>query len=116
MTRVFLDNFMIAIGGIIAVFLGLILIEIVIALFNRYFQGRQAPQSEISSSVPKLNEQPVDTIAEDVVIAIATAIECYRRIHFDNLPSQITFIHGNQQSAWKAGVNYSQRLTAVRKI
>ncbi len=37
------------------------------------------------------------------------ALECYYRLYYERLASQITFIRAPEQSAWKAGVNFNQR-------
>jgi Na+-transporting methylmalonyl-CoA/oxaloacetate decarboxylase gamma subunit len=100
-----INGIVIGIGGLLVVFLGLILIEIVIHFFSRYFEKK-----ELRKSAPALPEKETVTtegsttpVPEDDLVAIATAIEFYRKVHFDQLQSQITFVRGNQQNNWKIG-------------
>ncbi|HPC36825.1 MAG TPA: OadG family protein [Candidatus Marinimicrobia bacterium] len=110
-----LNGIIIGIGGLITVFVGLVIIEFVISLFNRYF-AKKEQKAQIAASSPspatKKHSASIKRIAipEEDVVAIATTIELYRKIHFDQLPSQITFIRGNQQSNWKIGSIASQFL------
>ena len=110
-----LNGIIIGIGGLIIVFVGLLIIEFVIALFSQYF-AKKEQKTQTAAGLPsietKKNSAQTKHIAipEEDVVAIATTIELYRKIHFEQLPSQITFIHGNQQSNWKIGSIASQFL------
>ncbi len=110
----------IALSGIIVVFAGLILIAVTIHLFNKFFE-KLHHRTEKRTAAPKPAEpKPVlkkmTPLSNDELVAIATALECYRRIHFETLQSQITFKHGVQQSAWKTGQRFGQRLTIPGKL
>ncbi|HDP68832.1 MAG TPA: hypothetical protein ENN20_10095 [Candidatus Marinimicrobia bacterium] len=114
------DGLNIALSGIIVVFAGLILIAVTIHLFNKFFEKLHR-QTERQTAPPKPAEkQPIIKktipLTDEELVVIATAIECYRRIHFETLQSQITFKHGEQQSAWKSGQRFGQRLTITRKL
>lgn len=109
----------IAFIGMLIVFIGLVLIELILFIFNKFVEISRMKRAlknyiekDIDESIPI---QDVDEVPEDDLIAIATAIECYRRIHFDMLQSQITFIHGGSQNVWKMGYKFGQRLTGLRK-
>ncbi|MCK5738681.1 OadG family protein [bacterium] len=102
----------ISVAGILVVFLSLILISLVIHLFNRIFQ-HSSP--ETSSQMPGTGTNGVwsksgKKIPENDLIAIAAAVEVYRKIHFEPLQSQITFKHGDQQSPWNMAYKFGQRV------
>jgi len=105
----------IALSGILIVFLGLVLIAITIHLFNQFFQRRQrkATQPVPAKPVqPTFSAEQYDTpekIPADDLAALGTAIELYRRIHFDHLQSAITFTKGRTRNAWKIGTKFGQR-------
>jgi len=100
------NGIVIGIGGLIFVFTGLVLIEIVIHFFNRYFEKKDQKKALINiTEQAKKPRTIVAAIPEEDLIAIATTIELYRKIHFDQLQSQITFYQGNQQNNWKIGLN-----------
>lgn len=101
------NGIIIGIGGLLFVFIGLILIEIVIHFFNRYFEKKDQKKALVKITEQAKKPRPV-AIPEEDLIAIATTIELYRKIHFDQLQSQITFYQGNQQNNWKIGLNATQ--------
>lgn len=113
------NGFNIALSGIIVVFAGLILIATTIHLFNKFFERlhRQTEQKAVQSDAPRQTSvKKAVQIADDELVAIATAIECYRKIHFEALQSQITFKRGEQQTAWKIGQKFGQRLNISNRI
>ncbi len=105
----------IAFAGLIVVFVGLILIASTIHLFNKIFAkigpGNRPPETagveEPEGAIP--TAVAAEPIPDDILAAIAVAIETYRRLHFDVLESQVTFKTGQEQSAWKVGFKYGQR-------
>lgn len=91
--------------GILVVFAGLIMISIAIELFNRashYFANRKtaeaAPVEDQGSEEVKTD---VKDIPEDELVAIATAVDIYHRLHFEMMQNEITFTHGIFQTPWK---------------
>jgi len=97
----------IALSGISVVFFGLVLIAITIYLFNIFFQEGFF-QRFIKTDILKNNKgssgidmASVEEIPDDELVAIAAAVECYRRIHFDLLQSEVTFARSDTRSAWK---------------
>jgi len=110
-----------ALSGILVVFSGLMLIALVIYLFNLVFRERPAPSIEADGEVPPIDgpdagagkHEPaaaMEEIPADDLAAIAALIELYRRVHFDRLQSQITFVRGQDAaSAWQLGYKYGQR-------
>lgn len=112
------NGFNIALSGVLVVFSGLILIATAIHLFNKVFErlhrSAAAKAAILGKSDIALPKKAV-AIPEDELAAITVAIESYRKIHFETLQSQITFKHGEQQSAWKSGYKYGQRLSTSRK-
>jgi len=101
----------IAVIGILVVFTGLMLIAGVVFIFNRFFTPRE------SNPVPNLANLDTPVVSEsgavvpaDHLVAIATAIECYRKIHFDILQTRITFQTGAPQTAWQLHMNNTQRV------
>lgn len=112
------NGFNIAFSGIIVVFGGLILIAITIHLFNKVFERlRRNAETEFINTEKTAAIIPKKALAipEDELAAIAVAIECYRKIHFETLQSEITFKRGEPQSVWKSGHRYGQRLSTLRK-
>lgn len=100
------NGFLIAVSGLLVVFAGLVLIAIVIFLFNLTFKYLHRDQkNSIYPNLPDLT-RVTDTVnlSDEELIAISIAIECYRRIHFEPLPSAITFRQGEQQNFWKNGM------------
>ncbi|NOY22163.1 MAG: OadG family protein, partial [Acidobacteria bacterium] len=101
------------------VFGGLVLIACVIYAFNRILEivEDRETKENISASAPDDEKETPAPEAETEIpmedrIAIATLIELYRRVHFDAVQSDITFIHGNDaQNAWRLGFKYGQRRT-----
>ncbi len=112
------DN--IAINGILIVFVSLILISLIIYIFNRIFsrlhhddnqpfRPHSGTQNE-TDRITKPSEIPPDHLA-----AITTAVELYRRLHFEPLNSAVTFSKGETQPGWKVGFKYGQRFQ-LRKL
>ncbi|MDD5062586.1 MAG: OadG family protein [Candidatus Marinimicrobia bacterium] len=109
------NGIIIGIGGLIVVFLGLVIIEIVIHFFNRYFEKKERKASQALTAPSPINDRlsrktKAVQIPEEDLAAIVTTIELYRKIHFDQLQSQITFYRGNQQNNWKMGASANQFL------
>lgn len=109
------NGIVIGIGGLVVVFLGLLLIEIVIHFFNRYFEKKEHQAKTGMASLHGIvkedsGKNKLVPVPEEDLIAIATTIELYRKIHFDQLQSQITFLRGNQQNNWKSGTIANQIL------
>ena len=110
-----------AVGGILIVFAGLILIAFCIVVFNFILKEREPKQddgengpSEVSVSVDggdvSVRSSDGKPIPENDVVAIAALIELYRRVHFDALRSDITFVRGQDAAnAWRLGYKYGQR-------
>ena len=99
-------------AGIIVVFVSLILISLVIHLFNRIFEKKGANNADSASDAGEtvVRSKSGKKIPETDLIAIAAAVEVYRKIHFEPLQSQITFEHGDQQSPWKMAYKFGQRV------
>ncbi len=112
------NGFKVALSGILTVFAGLILIAFAIWLFNivfKYFVNRKAESGsipgkgmEVSSAAEKY-EVKNKKIDDDTLVAIATALELYQRLHVEALQSKITFKSGKQKSNWKLGYKVGHR-------
>ena len=64
----------------------------------------------VDDQSPQLAFLGDDKIPEDELVAIAVAVELYRKLHFEPLQSEITFLHGElTNSGWKTGTKYGQR-------
>ncbi|MDO9547645.1 MAG: OadG family protein [Candidatus Marinimicrobia bacterium] len=112
------NGFNIALSGIIVVFAGLILIAVTIHLFNKVFERlhhRADKTATQADTYPPTSVKKVLQLADDELVAIATAIECYRKIHFESLQTQITFKRGEQQTVWKSGQKFGQRLNIIKR-
>jgi hypothetical protein len=96
------NGIIVGVGGLVVVFLGLVLIEIVIHFFNRYFEKKEQKKAFVQISELSKKSKPIPIPDEDLV-AIVTTLELYRKIHFEQLQSEITFQHGNQPNNWKIG-------------
>ena len=97
----------IALSGISVVFFGLVLIAITIYLFNIFFQEGFFHRFK-KIVIPKKNKgssgidmASIEEIPDDELVAIAAAVEYYRRIHFDLLQSEVTFARSDTRNAWK---------------
>lgn len=112
----------ITIYGILFVFVGIVIIQISMNLFNYYFLGKAAKKSAEKGKgsfdyvekmpIPDVKDEAIvqEDIPEDELIAIAAAIEVYRRLHFDRLPSKITFTRGvDAQNSWQMGSGFGHR-------
>lgn len=109
----------VAISGIVTVFLGLILIALSIVIFNLIFKhlattGKE--KKEKTESGKSLGQEIEDAflktrkkIDDETLIAIATALELYQRLHVETLQSKITFKKGKQKSNWKMGYKFGHR-------
>ena len=103
----------ISFSGILIVFVGLVMISLVIYLFNLVFvvlcrrrERADKPCSEAEWTVDRTGKK----IPKEHLVAIAVAVEFYRKIHFDFLQSEITFSRGdNAHAGWKIGHFYGQR-------
>jgi len=109
----------IAASGLLVVFVGLILISLIILAFNniagRLRSRRQIKEGSVSPpSLLSAAKSADEKIPNDHLIAIATAVEFYRRLHFDVLQSEITFAKGSPQSAWRIGGGLSRRFLPAR--
>jgi len=107
----------ISIAGLIVTFLGLALVALMIYLFNAVFSalkkgsiGHDVKDSYSAAMTPGTTEK----IPEDELVAIAVAVEIYRRIHFDALQSEISFERGDTQAPWKMVYKFGSRFHRVR--
>ncbi len=110
-----------ALSGILVVFAGLILIALCIVLFNFLLMEREKPAealaAESAGDVGRQQKASADTtgaesepIPEEDLVVLATLIELYRRVHFDALQSDITFVRGQDAAnSWQMGYKYGQR-------
>ena len=107
-------------AGIIVVFVGLILISVSISLFNKVshtLRNRKAAQESLparSEESEKKARPKVKDIPEDELVAIATAVEVYRKLHFEILQNEITFTHGSAQTPWKMIQKTRKSITRAR--
>jgi hypothetical protein len=108
-----------ALSGLFIVFSGLVLIALVIHSFNFLFKtDRSINKEDTDESKDALIKKPVLSgveIPPDHLIAIAAAVELYRRLHYDRLDSQVTFERGELNPGWKVGYKFGQRYHTLRK-
>jgi Na+-transporting methylmalonyl-CoA/oxaloacetate decarboxylase gamma subunit len=99
------NGILVAISGLLIVFTGLVLIALIIFFFNTIFKYLHREKNLTASPEQTYQMKAPDPaiLSDEELIAISTAIECYRRIHFEPLQSAITFRQGEQQSVWKSG-------------
>lgn len=102
-----------AISGMLIIYLGLIIIALVIHGFNFLFKPKD---QRLDSAGPEVSTGPIQPlqIPEEDLIAITTAVELYRRLHFDRLESNVTFERGELHTGWKVGHKYGQRVHLLR--
>jgi hypothetical protein len=107
-------------AGIIVVFVGLILISVSISLFNKVshtLRNRKAAQESLPARAKESEKKvrpKVKDIPEDELVAIATAVEVYRKLHFEILQNEITFTHGSAQTPWKMIQKTRKSITRAR--
>ncbi len=110
-----------AFSGMTIVFSGLVIIALAIHSFN-YISAFVKKRGEANTAAgpagettPALAFMGKDLVPEDELVAISVAIELYRRLHFEHLQSEITFVHGElTNSGWKTGIKYGQRRSIPR--
>ncbi len=108
------QGFSIAIFGTAWVFFGLVLINVSVHLTNFLFgKFAKTPIDEAQEEVQEMVCEP-EIIKSDVpiehVLAIFTAIELYRKLHFEVPESRLTFKRGQEQlNGWKMGNKFGQR-------
>ena len=85
----------VAISGIIVVFIGLITIMSVLYLFNYMFKPKTAKKAK-----PAIARKIVEDIPEDIVIAIATAVELYTRLYSTEKLKDLSF-KTKESESWK---------------
>lgn len=92
-------------AGILVVFIGLIMISVAIELFNKashFLANRKTTEAmPVEIQETEVQKNDVKDIPEDELVAIAAAVDIYRRLHFEMLQSEITFTHGTFQTPWK---------------
>jgi Na+-transporting methylmalonyl-CoA/oxaloacetate decarboxylase gamma subunit len=107
------NGFDAALAGIAIVFAGLVLIAVVIVIFNFIMKPSQNKEKTKKLVVPEqltVKKENLKPVKEDHLVAIATAIELYRKLHFDVLQNEITFVRGEDAAnAWKMGHKFGQR-------
>jgi hypothetical protein len=112
------DGLTTAISGILIIFSGMVLIALVIHFFNTLFGAKEEDSAEttVEPTPAKMTSLLArhKEIPEDDLIAIACAVELYRRLHFDILESKVTFERGELHGGWKVGYKYGQRYHPVR--
>jgi len=81
-----LNGWTITLSGMLVVFVGLILILIAIHIFNFFFKPDDKEKEAVKIKTPSEVKQVVtaEDIPEDHVIAIATAVELYKRLYLVN--------------------------------
>ncbi len=114
------NGFNIALSGILVVFAGLIIISLTIYLFNLIFATIEKTKNKkvniTSAKTEVINEfsKEIKTIPEDELVAIAVAVECYRKIHFEIMQNEITFTQGNVQNTWKLDGKFKNKRSRMR--
>lgn len=107
-----------SLAGIAVVFIGLVAIYLAIEIFNKvsfYFRNKNIARGDLEYKVEQVKPNFTGKkIPEDELVAIAVAVEAYRKIHFDILQSEITFTHGNTQTAWKMLTRNRKYVNIVR--
>ncbi|MBU4486715.1 MAG: OadG family protein [Candidatus Delongbacteria bacterium] len=104
-----LNGWTITISGMIVVFTGLMLIAIVIHIFNYFFSGQTMKQSVLKHRTP-VEKKPavlVEDIPDDHVIAIAAAIEIYKKLYLVNSISSLT-CKTNDNYFWKSMYQFNK--------
>jgi len=97
-----LNGWTITLSGMLVVFVRLILILITIHIFNFFFKEKaEIPIQKVQSDQGAKPAVSTEDIPEDHVIAIATAVELYKRLYLINSMTSLTFKSAGN-SAWKA--------------
>ncbi len=103
-------GFEIAKNGIIIVFGGLILIAFVVYLFNKVFAEKAYTTADVNRRddiYEEVEKATLQSIPEEDLIAIATALELYKRLYIDSMQSKLTFTE--KVSSWQTGNAFSHR-------
>ena len=89
-----MDGWDVAISGIIVVFIGLMTIMLVLYLFNYMFKPKTAKKAK------PIARKPVEEVPEDIIIAIATAVELYTRLYSTEKLKDLSF-KTRESESWK---------------
>lgn len=111
-------GFSITWSGMLVVFLGLGLIALTISAFNLvsdWVQKRQQAEQPAEAEAEKPVKKAGPEIPADHLIAITTAVELYRRLHLDPIPTRVTFVRGELHTPWKTGIKYGQRIVPEKR-
>jgi Na+-transporting methylmalonyl-CoA/oxaloacetate decarboxylase gamma subunit len=105
-----LNGWTITISGMLVVFVGLILILISIHIFNFFFKSEKKEKQVLKTQLPSeiKNTTAAEEIPEEHLIAIATAVELYKRLYLVNSMGSLTFKHSDSRS-WKIVNKFGQR-------
>jgi len=111
------NGVVIAIVGLLFVFIGLVFIAIIISLFNKMFEKASKKEKESSAGsggfsirAPKIAFGS-KKVPEDELVALTIALEIYRKLHFEQYSNKVTFTQGTSSSVWKTGFRYGQRVS-----
>jgi hypothetical protein len=105
---------LVSILGLLAVFLGLVILSVSTAFINKWFEWKARKSGkpivqEDEGSMLETNQLDSEQIHPDHLVAIFTAIELYRRLHYEAQISRITFIRGQESiNGWKMGSRINQ--------
>jgi len=81
-----MNGWSVAISGIIVVFIGLMTIMLVLYLFNYMFKPKTVKKAK-----PEFARKKIEEVPEDILIAMATAIELYTRLYSSDKLSDLSF-------------------------
>jgi Na+-transporting methylmalonyl-CoA/oxaloacetate decarboxylase gamma subunit len=99
-----LNGWTITLSGMLVVFVGLIMILIVIHIFNFFFKDKTVKKSAPAFEPVKIDSEikmAEEEIPEDHLVAIATAVELYKKLYLTNSMSRLTFKQ-NDKSVWRS--------------
>ena len=103
------DGWKVAFSGIVVVFSGLMLIGVIVGLFNILLAGKEkAPAKERLNIFEEVKQATVTSIPEEELVAIATALELYKRLYADSIPARLTFREVGQ-GTWKLKYKFGHR-------
>ena len=106
-----LDGWSVTFVGILIVFVGLLIILVAVQIFNVVF-GREASQEKVEDKHVNIFEEvkkaSTASVPEEELVAIATALEIYKRLYADTPTSRLTFKQGGQ-GTWRMKYKFGHR-------
>lgn len=105
-----MDGWMVALSGILVVYIGLLVLALVVMIFNFFLKDKksQVRKKEVKQAASAVIKPVPQEIPEDHIVALATAVELYYRLYLHGRPSG-NAVSTQYSPSWKSGGNFGMR-------